>query len=347
VPQTSRMPGRDSPPPPRRATLDDVAARAGVSRALVSIVMREAPGASTATRERVFAAATELGYRPDLRARSLASTKSRLIGVLFGTARRFHFELLEGLYAAAEERGYGLILSALTGERGEPQAVNSLHQFRFDALVMLGPATAEPLMAGRMPLVAVGWHVDNPDVDVVRTSDDRGMAMAVDHLVALGHRRIWHVDGGDQLVADARRGGYSRAMRSHRLASHIRVIRGGEDQLDGQLAAQSMLARSALPTAVIAYNDDAAAAAMSVLAQQDIHVPKEISVVGWDDSTLARTPAFDLTSVGQRPQEMARLAIERLVTRIEGGEVADREIILEPHLAVRGSTGPATGDAVP
>lgn len=347
MPQTSPMPGRDSSPSDRRTTLADVAARAGVSRALVSIVMRGAPGASAATRERVFAAATELGYRPDLRARSLASTKSRLIGVLFGTARRFHFELLEGLYAVAEERGYGLILSALTGDRDEKRAVDSLHDFRFDALVMLGPATSRPLMAGQVPLVAMGWHVDDPAVDVVRTSDAHGMAMAVEHLVQLGHRDIWHVDGGQHLIADARRDGYLKAMRAHRLTGRARVVPGGEDQLDGQLAAQSILGGSRLPTAIVAYNDDAAAAVISVLAQQDIHVPKEISVLGWDDSALARTPAFDLTSVGQRPQEMARLAIERLVTRLEGGEVADREIILEPHLAARGSTGPAAGVAVP
>lgn len=327
--------------PGRRATLDDVAARAGVSRALVSIVMRGAAGASASTRERVLAAAKEMGYRPDLRARSLASTRSRLIGVLFGTARRFHFELLEGLYAAAEERGYGLVLSALTGERDEQHALNSLHAFRFDAVVMLGPATAEPLMAGRVPLVVMGWHVEHPMVDVVRHSDAEGMALAVEHLVQLGHRRIWHVDGGNQLVAEARRDGYLAAMRSHRLASQTRIVSGGEDQLDGQLAAQSILKGRSMPTAIVAYNDDTAAAVMSVLAAHDIHVPEQVSVVGWDDSALARTPAFDLTSVGQRPQEMARIAIERLDIRLQGGQVSDREIVLGTSLTVRSSTGPA------
>ena len=101
--------------PARRVTLEDVAQHAEVSRALVSIVMRDAPGASSATRERVLAAARELGYRPDVRARSLAGQKSRLIGVMFGVGVGiFQFELLEGLYAAAEEHGHSLILSALT-----------------------------------------------------------------------------------------------------------------------------------------------------------------------------------------------------------------------------------------
>ena len=105
----------------RRVTLEDVARHAEVSRALVSIVMRDAPGASAATRERVLAAARELGYRPDVRARSLAGgPDSELIGVMFGVGvGAFHFDLLEGLYAAAEEHGYNLIVRAVTRGRDE------------------------------------------------------------------------------------------------------------------------------------------------------------------------------------------------------------------------------------
>ncbi len=127
-----------------RVTLNDVAERAGVSRALVSIVMREAPGASEATRARVLAAAQELGYRPDARARSLAGRASHLIGVMFGVGvGAFHFDLLEGLYAAAEERGYNLILSPVTRGRDEAKAAESLQDFRFDGLIMLGPTDSQ------------------------------------------------------------------------------------------------------------------------------------------------------------------------------------------------------------
>ena len=191
----------------RRVTLEDVARHAEVSRALVSIVMRDAPGASAATRERVLAAARELGYRPDVRARSLAGgPNSGLIGVMLGVGvGTFHFDLLEGLYAAAEQHGYSLIVTALTKGRDERQAAQSLIDFRFDALIMLGPPTPEPLLAGRVPLVVVGWHVDHPAVDVVRTSDEHGMALAVDHLAGLGHRGIAHLDGGASVIAASRR----------------------------------------------------------------------------------------------------------------------------------------------
>jgi len=333
------------PRPPRRVTLADVARRAGVSPALASIVMRDAPGASAASRQRVLAVATELGYRPDLRARSLASLQPQLIGVLFGKAGRFHFDLIDGLYAAAETRGWDLVLSALTDSRDEQRALQSLQDFHFDALVMLGPPVATPRMAGRMPLVVMGWHVDHPDVDIVRTSDDHGMALAVEHLVGLGHRRIAHVEGGSGAIAASRREGYLRAMRGQGLQDEIRVVPcAGEDQIDGQRAARALLDDPAeLPSALVAFNDDIAAAVLTVLAQQGIEVPRDVSIIGFDDGPLARSAGLDLTSVQQRPQEMGRLAVERIVARTDGTEVASREIVLDPVLRIRSSTGRAAG----
>jgi DNA-binding LacI/PurR family transcriptional regulator len=329
--------------PPRRVTLADVANRAGVSPALASIVVRGAPGASASSRQRVLAVAAELGYRPDVRARSLASLKPQLIGVLFGKAGRFHFDLLDGLYSAAETRGWDLVLSALTDDRDERRALQSLQDFHCDALVMLGPPVATPQMAGRMPLVVMGWHVDHPDVDIVRTSDDHGMALAVEHLVGLGHRRIAHLGGGSGVVAASRRDGYERAMRSHGLDGETRIVPcDGEDQLDGQRATRAMLEDPAgLPSALVAFNDDVAAAAMSVLALRGIRVPADVSIIGVDDGPLASSSSIDLTTVQQLPREMARLAVERIVARTAGSKVSSREIVLEPTLHIRSSTGPA------
>lgn len=334
-------------PSTRRVTLADVAAHAGVSRALASIVMRGAPGASETTRLRVQAVALRLGYRPDVRARALASQTSHMIGVLFGVAHRYHFELIDGLYLAAEERGWDLVLSALTPSRDEGRALQSLQDFRLDALVMLGPPVVEPEMAGRVPVVVVGWHVDHPDVDVVRTSDEEGMRLAVAHLADLGHRRIAHLQGGPGLIAVSRRQAYVSAMQTHGLGGEVHVIEcEGEDQLDGQQAMHRFLASGAgLPTALVSFNDDLAAAAMTVLLQHGLRVPGDVSLVGFDDSTLARSPGIDLTSVTQEPREMGRLAVERIVARSAGAAVDDREITLTPRLRVRSSTGPKSRPA--
>jgi DNA-binding LacI/PurR family transcriptional regulator len=262
-----------------------------------------------------------------------------MLGVMYGVGVGvFHFDLLEGLYVAAENRGYNLVLSPVSRGRGEARAARSLQDFRFDALIMLGPSTAQPLLAGRLPIVVIGWHVDHPDVDVVRTSDEHGMADAVGHLVALGHRRIAHIDGGDTVIADARRAGYVAAMDANGLVDQTRVVQGGQTQLDGQRAARRLIDDGEPPTAVVAYNDDTAVAAMGLLAQRGIAVPGRISVIGWDDSEAAALSPVPLTSVAQRPDELARLAVERAVERVEQRPVGRREIVLEPELRVRDST---------
>ncbi|HEU4547512.1 MAG TPA: LacI family DNA-binding transcriptional regulator, partial [Microlunatus sp.] len=251
----------------QRVTMDDVARRAGVSRALVSIVMREAPGASEEKRRQVLAAAAELGYRPDVRAQSLAGQRSRVIGVMFGvTVGAFHFELLDGLFAAAESHGHNLMLSPLTKSRDEDTAARSLQGFRFDALIMLSPPTSHPLLAGRIPLAVVGWHVDHSDVDVVRTDDEQGIRAAVDHLVRLGHRDIAHIDGGDTVIATARRAAYLAAMDRHGLTSRARVVTGGQSQVEGLAGARRLCAETRRPTGLVAYNDDVAVAAIGVFA---------------------------------------------------------------------------------
>jgi DNA-binding LacI/PurR family transcriptional regulator len=252
----------------------------------------------------------------------------------------FHFDLLEGLYGAAGEHGHSLVLSALTRGRDEQQAAESLHDFRFDALIMLGPPSAEPLLAGQVPLVVVGWHVDHPAVDVVRTSDAHGMDQAVGYLGRLGHRRIAHIDGGNSVIAASRRDGYAAAMRANGLGQEIRVVPGGQSQLDGQRAARSLLDDGDLPTALVAYNDDTAVGAMSLLAQQGIRTPDQVSVIGWDDQEAAALSTVPLTTVAQQPAEMARLAVQRVVDRLENRHIASREIVLEPRLHLRSSSAP-------
>lgn len=324
-------------------TLTDVAREAGVSRALASIVLREAPGASEQSRARVLAVVERLGYRPDLRARSLASLQAHVVGVLFGRAGRFHLDLIDGPYAAVEAQGWDLVLSALTASRNEEQALGSLHDLRFDALVMLGPEVARPLLAGDVPLVTMGWQVDHPQVDSVRTDDDHGMQLAVGHLTGLGHRRIAHLQGGSGLIAIARRDAYLRAMRSAGLQRRTRVVAcDGEDQIDGQRAARALVQARGLPSALIAFNDDIAAAAMSVLAQEGVGVPERVSVIGVDDSELARTPGIDLTSIQQRPREMARLAVERAIARSATPDLPAADLVLRPELVIRSTTGPVT-----
>jgi DNA-binding LacI/PurR family transcriptional regulator len=326
--------------PERRPTLADVAARAGVSTALVSIVMRDAPGASAATRERVRRAADEIGYRPDSRARLLRSSRSRLLGVVFGVQQAFHGDLVSGLYAAAERVGYEVALSAVTPGRDERHAVDSLLQDRCEALVLLGPQSPTATLAdlaARLPVVVVARPVRSTTVDVVRTADDEGLRLAVDHLVALGHRDVVHVDGGRAAGAAERRRGYREALRRHGLPA--RIVDGGLTEDDGAAAARRLL-DGPLPGAVTVFNDRCALGVLDVLRRAGRTVPGEVSVVGYDDSRIARLSSVDLTSVAQDVEQLTTLAVGRALARLDGTPVDRRELVVPPHLVVRSTTAP-------
>ena len=337
------MPSTPTLPGGKRPTLADVAARAGVSTALVSIAMRGAKGVSAATREHILAAAQEIGYRPDARARLLRSRRSRLLGVQFGLQQPFHADLVECLYAVAEPAGYQIALSAVAASRSEQRAIEGLLADRCEALILLGPqAPAARLekLAAQLPVISVARRLppSAPGVDVVRTADDDGARQAVDYLVSLGHRGIAHIDGGQAPGAADRRRGYHTAMRRHGLVGQ--VLPGGLTEEDGAAAARTLRAADPRPTAVLAFNDRCAAGVLDAFLRSGLDVPGQISVVGFDDSHLARLAHINLTTVGQDIPRLADLAVVRALARLEGQPMPGRETVIAPQLVIRGTTAP-------
>lgn len=340
MPPLSSTSTRSPPDGGRAATIADVAARAGVSKALVSLALRGEPGPNPATRERVLAAAEALGYRANRTASLLARRRTRQLGVVANVRNPFQAELVEDLQAAADELGYELALSPLTRTHGEPRAIETLLGLRCEALILLGPISPSRALAEvarRLPVVAVGRRVRMPGVDAVLAADDRGVRQAVDHLAGLGHRAIVHVDGGAGPIAAVRRRGYQAAMAAH--GSAPRVIAGDLTEQAGAAAAAALL-RGHLPTAIVAVNDRCAIGVLDALTRAGVRVPGEVSVVGYDDSALAQIAHVDLTTVNQDAARQARLAVEAAVERLDGGRVRRREVVLPPRLVVRGTTAP-------
>jgi DNA-binding LacI/PurR family transcriptional regulator len=325
----------------RRATLVEVAARAGVSKSLASLVIRGAPGPGAASREAVLRAAAELDYRPDPAAKMLREHRSRLLGVAFDAGDPFHADLLEGVYRAAEQRGYEVVLGARVPTHTEQRVVEALIRSRCEGLLLISteaPAADLRALGTRLPVTVVGRRGEG--VDGVRVADTRGAAAAVDHLVSLGHRRIRHVDGGGHPGAAERRRGYRAAMRRHGLEPD--VVRGDQTEESGVHAARELLASPRGVTAVFAGNDRCAVGVLDTLRRAGTDVPGEVSIVGYDDSRLARLAHVDLTTVAQDAPEMARLAVEALVGRLDGEDplAPPRDLLLTPHLVERGTTGP-------
>jgi DNA-binding LacI/PurR family transcriptional regulator len=162
------------------------------------------------------------------------------------------------------------------------------------------------------------------------------MRQAVDHLVSLGHRRIAHIDGGSAPGAAERRRGYRGAMSRHRLASC--VLPGGLTEHEGATAAGELLELDPRPTGVAVFNDRCAIGVLDVLHRAGVKVPGEISVAGYDDSSLARLAHIDLTTVAQDTDTLTTLAVTRAADRLDGTPVGRREQMVPPHLVVRGTT---------
>ncbi|MEU4393571.1 LacI family DNA-binding transcriptional regulator [Kribbella sp. NPDC023855] len=320
--------------------MEDVARLAGVSRALVSIVYRDAPGASEATRARVLAAGNELGYRPDHRARLLGRTRTRLLGVTFDVQAPFHGDLVEALYLAAETAGYDLALSAVAPSRDESRAVQSLLDYRCEALVLLGPQLAHSaltVLADSHPVIVVGRKVRAAGVDVVRTDDTAGSRLAVEHLLSLGHSRILHIDGAKFPGAAERRTGYRAAMRKAGLTPLVET--GGRTEADGADAAKNFLNDSPPVTAVTIFNDRAATGFLDTIRQSSVEVPGDLSVVGYDNTTIAGLSHIGLTTIAQNTTALAELTTQRAIARLTTNSTPTEEVVT-PHLVSRATTAP-------
>ncbi|CAL4859122.1 LacI family DNA-binding transcriptional regulator [Microbacterium sp. MM2322] len=333
------------------STIADVAREAGVSKATASRALTGSPQVSSDTRQRVHEAAQRLGYVPSTSAVSLATGRTRNVGVVLPHVNRWFFaEVLEGIQTALLDRGLDLTLyDATPGSAGRERVFTEfLARKRFDGVIAVGlePAASEleALLSLGRPVVSVIGTEDR--TSLVALDDSHASALATSHLVSLGHRRIAFLGGTSAShwphVESARYEGYAREMRESGLAPHITRTPAELSMPAGYEAAVDLLSDpSNRPTAIVGACDEVAIGAIIAARRLGILVPSDLSVVGIDDHVNAEM--FALTTLRQVPREQGATAVELLTRHLEDPTLEPITVSIRPRLVVRNSTAAPSG----
>jgi len=329
------------------STIADVAARAGVSKATASRALSGRGYVSEDTRSRVELAARSLSYIAHSSATSLATGRTRTVGVVVPSVGRWFFaEVLVGAQEALLEHGYDLALFSVPEQSHARSKVfeDVLPGRRYDGLVAVGiqPEAHEMDQLTRLerPVVCVGPLTDR--VGAVSIDDGAAAAIATEHLIDLGHTEIVFVGGAEDIVglsySDARRlEGYRAAMEGAGLGSHARVVPAHGSMPSGYEAAVDLLGnRRTRPTAVVGVCDEVAIGTIIAARRLGIAVPTELSVVGIDDHQHAEM--FALTTIRQQPREQGRQAVRMLMRQLDDPDAAREHVVAASALVVRNTS---------
>lgn len=337
----------------KRATINDVAELAGVSRAAVSKVLRNAYGISEQMRQSVEQAMAELQYRPQIAARGLRG-RTYTLGVVMPDMRNPFFpDILDGVWAALRDTQYQPLLAVRPSDDAtEKPLIDMMLDRKLDGFIMIAPIVRHDYLwslAASSPVVVIGRHESGGSFDTVNNDDELGARLAVTHLIAQGHSRIafFGFDSREDAAVNPvvfRQRGYEAAMREQGLAEHIACFscRNWTDPEEGRAFTRQVLAGKNRPTAIFAWTDHVALTVTAAAHEMGLRLPEDLAVVGYDNSRVCSLPQIMLSSVDQDAQLLGATAAELLVERIEGRTEAV-DFVTPPRLIARKSSLSAAG----
>ena len=332
-------------------TIRDVARVAKVHPGTVSRALNEETRAlvNPETAERVMQAAEALGYRPNRIARGLKTSRSHTIGVLIPDITNPLFPpILRGIEDRLGEAGYtSLIVNTDNDAERERIHLEAMRARRVDGFISATARLDRELLVelaeAETPLVLVNRSLEDGSVPAVTVNDRQGIALAVEHVVSLGHQQIGHVAGPQNLSTGHRRHlGFVEAMRAAGLEAppeHVRFAAFFTEE-EGAWACAELLDGAPELTAIVAANDLLAIGCYGTLEERELTCPTDVSIVGFNDMPFVDRLRPPLTSVRIPQREIGKVAADLLLERLSGGDETDTEILLEPALIVRGSTAP-------
>ncbi|MGN8027448.1 LacI family DNA-binding transcriptional regulator [Microbacterium sp. 22242] len=335
-------------PGPKRATITQVAAHAGVSLSTVSRAMNGNPTVDPELVERVKAAAAELGYSASPLARSLVLGRTQTISVVIPDLANPVFQaILRGLSHAAAEDGYHVLIADSAEQVHEETVLAATTRRRADGVILCAPRMPADELAALLPSLAPAVVVNRPPQQHAPTiAADYGAATTalVEHLHDLGHRRILFLSGAPGSASgSARSAALAEACERHP-GLEIAERAASVDFDSGAASADAVLASGA--TAVLAFNDLVAMGLLSALGTRGVRVPEDISVAGFDDIPFAAFTSPPLTTAAVPATELGRLAWAAMGALLRGDEPPP-PVALTPRLVVRASTGPARATSSP
>lgn len=333
----------------RSITIEDVARVAGVSRAAVSKVIRDAYGVSDDMRTRVQAAIDELGYRPRAAARAMRGSSYTLGVEIPSIKNHFFTKIITGATGALAETSYQLIIAPADPDHdGGPQAIEVLVDRQVDGILAISPAVAPQWLedlAQRTPLVMLGRHDDSTYYDTVVNNDIEGARLAVQHLYDLGHRDIVHLTVWPEAEINlstaphaVRSRGYELTMAELGLAELSRVVHIEPTEEGSREAALELLTGPQRPTAIFAGHDELALGVLQAISELGLSAA-DVSVIGYDDTDIAAHPLVSMSSINQSGTRMGEIVVRLLLERIAGRTEAVHEVIA-PRLMARNTTAP-------
>lgn len=336
----------------KRVTIDDVARVAGVSKTAVSFVFNGRSGVSEKSRKRIIEAAEKLGWSPDARARALSLSQTRTLGLILKrdpsllSTDPFFPRFLAGVQMGLSEHKYSLMLQVVSDDAAELEAYQLLvREARVDGVFLTDLQSDDPrprmLTTLRVPIVLVGPPSQETEAVVsVEMDDAAGVRRAVQHLAAMGHKRIGHVSGNDNYIhTRSRRRAWEAALEDLGLPPGPLVVSDFTGE-GGASATHELLDLPDAPTAIVYGNDLMAIAGISAASDRGLSVPTDLSVIGFDDIPLAPYVAPPLTTVRQNAMEWGRCAALTLIALVEQKTVPSFR--LPPvEFVVRSSAGPA------
>jgi len=336
----------------KRVTSKDVADHAGVSRTTVSFVLNKVDGVqiSAETRKRVFESAQELGYVPYAAAQSLASGRSKVIGLILSRSSRhiasdaYLTQILDGLTTQCHRYGMQLLLEIAENDHSPDRYLNLVSSKRIDGIIFSGPReddlALQRLYDDGFPTVLMG-KLPNTQFCYVDIDNQTASFNAVKHLIDHGHNKIACITNASLSyhAANERLQGYKQALSVSGIDVNDNYIRYGDfDPESGYFQMENLLKNGSKPSAVFVASDVVALGAMTSIREHGLSIPKDIALVGFDDVLMAKYVDPPLTTIRLPVLKMAQIAIDMVVQLINGNEPDDSQVLLDTEMIIRQSS---------